>query len=194
MRPIHLYDSAVADISGTIDDTWRHQCPRDHHIPVSRHKRAEFCGNYPAQYRLRIEQIRRAPEFFYHLRPLPGAIESILEINEEFKVYPVIRVRPGEPAWTHCMLDWLRRQLGDTIADRCIVTPVAQRWPRIITDNAEIDRPYNSAVLPINCALIDRPYNHCQKPLPRLTQWSRWRNVIPQSGFSADHFFDRDFA
>lgn len=194
MRPIHLYDSAIADISGTIDDAWRHQCPRDHHIPVSRHKHAEFCDNYPAQYRLRIEQIRRDPDFFNHLQPLPGAIEAILEMNVQFKVYPVVRVRPGEPAWTHHMLDWIRRHLGDDIADHCMVTPCTQRWPRIITDNVEIHRPRDSSVLPINCILVDRPYNHGQRPIARLAQWSRWQSLITPSGFSADHFFDRDFA
>lgn len=127
-----------------------------------------------------ILQIMNEEGFYETLEPLPGAVEAYHEMVEEGHEVVIC----SSPWYTNptCMDDKARsvlRHFGQDALDNMVLTKKKFRLIAdvLFDDKDGIERADEAMWAQV---IVDGPHNQ-QSKLPRLTNWSTWRNVANEA-------------
>lgn len=118
------------------------------------------------------------PDLFADLPPMPGAVQAIGEMAEQYDIIICSTPSLDNPTCASAKIDSLVRHFGRDIAKNAILT---HDKTMVVGDILIDDKPDITGRIATPAwqqVVFDWSYNRDRTDLPRLTDWSNWRAVI----------------
>lgn len=176
-------DGVLADFHKGLQMRWEAEHPFLYSVPTENLTDINPLLCYPEELRPYLRRIMFAPGFMEDLPPVPGAIEAINEMREAgFNVKICTIVFGNIPHWSAEKISWNIRHLGKSWTDDIILTPdkTLIKGDYLIDDKPRISGAMSPEWEHI---LFERPYNKKSPAILRLSDWSRWREVVMWSRY-----------
>ena len=147
-------------------------------IPYEDRRNFHASDDYPEEEREYIKSVSRRPGFYFNLPPVPGALESVRELEAEGRFDLIILTAPmsHHPTCAQEKVAWVQEYLGQEWVSRMTIT---RDKTRVRATYLIDDRPGVDGVLTPEWEhlLFTRPYNLQVKGKCRIT-WDTWRDVL----------------
>lgn len=170
-------DNTIADFEQGFLNAWRNEYSEREFIELQNRKNPKIYQDYPEKYGANIKAIHTAPKFLLGLEPIRGSVEALKEMMKEG-----LEVRICTSPfidYENCVLEkylWIEKYLGREFTKNIILTrdKTLIKGDILIDDSPEIK---GLATPEWEHIVFDKPYNK-QAPGRRLSDWSRWREII----------------
>jgi 5'-nucleotidase len=127
-----------------------------------------------------INQVMAEPGFYAELEPMPGAIDALVQMAEEFEVFICTSPWAANPTCVQDKLDWVGRYLGNDWRSRVIVTndKTTVHADILIDDRPDIPNLERASWQQV---FFDQPYNQNEpdaEPSLRINHWGSWKVAV----------------
>ncbi|MDP2907241.1 MAG: 5'-3'-deoxyribonucleotidase [Nanoarchaeota archaeon] len=171
-------DDVLADFEGEFFTRWRAQYPDKPCIELEDRKGFNLDKQYPEELRELVKSVYNAPGFCKSLKPIPGSLESVLEMKQEG--HDVFICTSPLTYYENCVLEkyqWTEQHLGNEWAKKVILTrdKTLVKGDFLIDDRPEII----GIVTPVwEHIVFDKPYNRDVTNKKRLKSLKDWKSIL----------------
>jgi 5'-nucleotidase len=167
-------DGVLADFDGEFLRRWRDNNPEYAFLPLSERSNFYIYQDYPNELMQEVELIYNSPGFIASLPPIPGGLESIIEMKKAgYNVKICTAQIPGNHVCLIEKQDWIARNLGEKwLEDLIISNDKTLIYGDILID----DKPEIKGMrIPTwEHVVFDAPYNRYVQGKRRLSGWQDW--------------------
>ena len=170
-------DGPLADFESGFVDNWRARFPQAFYVPVDQRTTFYVKDQYPANLLDDMENIYRAPGFYFNLAPVPGCVEAL---NHMIAFGHEVRICSSPLSeYENCVVEkfqWIEKHFGREFTRRIILTKdkTLIRGDILIDDKPEIA---GLAEPEWEHVLFECPYNR-EIPEKRGLNWTNWRDIL----------------
>lgn len=171
-------DDVLADFEGEFLDRWRKQYPDKPYVPLEERTTFFLDQQYPKELHELMDTIYHAPGFCKSFKPIPGSLDSVLEMKQEG--YDVFICTMPLRHYENSVLEkyeWIDEHLGREWTRRIILTSdkTIVHGDFLIDDKPEI----TGAMTPVwEHILYDKPYNRQVTGKRRLKSLKDWKSLL----------------
>uniref|UniRef100_A0A8C4NEJ4 5', 3'-nucleotidase, cytosolic n=1 Tax=Eptatretus burgeri TaxID=7764 RepID=A0A8C4NEJ4_EPTBU len=187
LRVLVDMDMVLADLESAFLEKFRARYPDEPYIPLEKRRGfliSQQYSNLRADLADKAESIWESKNFFLDLQPIPGAVDSIKQMDS-LKNTDVFICSSPPRKYHNCVGEkfaWVEKHLGKTFVDRIILT----RDKTVVSADLLIDdNPFVTGAEPSPSwehVLFTACHNQHMEPLPstlRLNSWFHdWRSIL----------------
>ncbi len=172
-------DGVLVDTVGGFIETWQKLFPEIPAIPHNQVHSFRLNEVYPLQHREKVNQVWETENFFYGLKPIPGALDSLKEMETLVRDISICTAPHRDSKY--CLQEkweWIRDYLG---ADWLNNVTIARDKTRINGTILIDDKPKigGNHTPPWEHVLYDQPWNKTISGKRRIT-WQNWKEVLTE--------------
>lgn len=173
-------DNTLVDYDAEFMKRWNAMRPEDKWNRVEDRQYFEIEKNFDQSLYSTVREIVASKDFFHELKPLPGAIEALREMDRaglhvKLCTSPSLFNYSGSAEGKYY---WCEQWLGEDWISRLIITrdKTVIRGRVLIDDKPSI---HGACANPIWTQIVfEQPYNVRATDKPRMTTWLQWKQVL----------------